>query len=132
MLRFEVTDDAVGRIILDRPEAANALTPRCGTTWWMRCGAAGPTMPCAASSSRANGDAFCSGMDLRDSTVSRAGNDGFDPRSTSQALHAGVQAFIREIWELDKPTVAAVQWPRRRPRCAPGPGVRLRVRVRRH
>ena len=59
----------------------------------------------------ATGHAFCSGMDLRDSTVSRAGTEGFDPRSTSQALRAGVQAAIRELWELDKPPVASTSQP---------------------
>ncbi len=58
-------------------------------------------------------------MDLRDSTVARAGGPDFDPRSTSQTLHAGVQAIVRELWELDKPTVAAVQGP------AVGPGAHL-------
>ena len=67
----------------------------------------------------ATGDAFCAGMDLRDSTVSRAGTDDFDPRSTSQTLRTGVQAFICELWEIDKPTVAAVQGP------AVGPGAHL-------
>jgi 2-(1,2-epoxy-1,2-dihydrophenyl)acetyl-CoA isomerase len=65
------------------------------------------------------GDAFCSGMDLRGSTVVQAGTDGFDPRSTSQALRVGVQTFVRELWELDKPTVAAVAGP------AVGPGAHL-------
>ena len=67
----------------------------------------------------ATGDSFCSGMDLRGSTVAQAGHDDFDPRSTSQALRIGVQTFIRELWELDKPTVAAVHG------AAVGPGAHL-------
>jgi 2-(1,2-epoxy-1,2-dihydrophenyl)acetyl-CoA isomerase len=67
----------------------------------------------------ATGDSFCSGMDLRGSTVAQAGTDDFDPRSTSQALRIGVQTFIRELWELDKPTVAAVHG------AAVGPGAHL-------
>src|SRR5437870_13360196 len=54
------------------------------------------------------GDSFCAGMDLRASTVAQAGGEGFETRSTSEALRAGVQAIVRELWELDKPTVAAV------------------------
>jgi 2-(1,2-epoxy-1,2-dihydrophenyl)acetyl-CoA isomerase len=65
------------------------------------------------------GDAFCAGMDLSGSTVAKAGTPGFDPRSTSEALRVGVQAFIRELWELDKPTVAAVNG------AAVGPGAHL-------
>ncbi len=44
---------------------------------------------------------------------------GFNPRDTSEALRHGVQAFIRELWELDKPTVAAVNG------TAVGPGAHL-------
>ncbi len=58
-------------------------------------------------------------MDLRASTVSSAGSSGFDPRTTSEALRKGVQAFIGELWELDKPTVAAVNG------TAVGPGAHL-------
>ncbi len=39
--------------------------------------------------------------------------------TTSEALRNGVQAFIRELWELDKPTVAAVNG------TAVGPGAHL-------
>jgi 2-(1,2-epoxy-1,2-dihydrophenyl)acetyl-CoA isomerase len=58
-------------------------------------------------------------MDLGASTVARAGGEGFDTRSTSEALRVGVQAFVRELWELDKPTVAAVNG------VAVGPGAHL-------
>ncbi|MCP4436552.1 MAG: hypothetical protein GY812_13785 [Actinomycetia bacterium] len=119
MLRFEVTDDGVGHITLDRPDAANALTPemRDDLLDAVRASRADDAVRCVLVT--ATGDAFCSGMDLRDSTVAQAGNADFDPRSTSQTLHAGVQAFIRGLWELDKPTVAAVQGP------AIGPGAHL-------
>jgi len=119
MLRFEVTDDGVGRILLDRPDAANALTVE------MRDDLLGAVQRCRDDDAvravlvSANGDSFCSGMDLRGSTVVKAGTDGFDLRSTSQALRIGVQAFVRELWELDKPTVAAVAGP------AVGPGAHL-------
>jgi 2-(1,2-epoxy-1,2-dihydrophenyl)acetyl-CoA isomerase len=119
MLRFEVGDDHVGRITLDRPDAANALTPE------MRDDLVDAVRECRARDDvRAvlvggTGESFCSGMDLRGSTVAQAGSDGFDPRSTSQTLRAGVQTFIRELWELDTPTVAAVHGP------AVGPGAHL-------
>src|SRR5437870_12971227 len=65
------------------------------------------------------GDAFCAGMDLTASTVASAGGEGFDTRSTSEALRVGVQALVRELWELDKPTVAAVNG------TAVGPGAHI-------
>jgi 2-(1,2-epoxy-1,2-dihydrophenyl)acetyl-CoA isomerase len=65
------------------------------------------------------GDAFCAGMDLSASTVAQAGNPDFGQRTTSEALRVGVQTFIRELWELDKPTVAAVNG------AAVGPGAHL-------
>ena len=132
MLRFEVNEDGVGHIVVDRPDAANALTPA------MRDDLVAAVRNCRdddrvrAVLVRSEGDTFCSGMDLRDSTVSKAGSAGFDPRTTSEALRVGVQTFVRELWELDKPTVAAVQGP------AVGPGahlalcMRLRLRMRCH
>jgi 2-(1,2-epoxy-1,2-dihydrophenyl)acetyl-CoA isomerase len=119
MLRVEDGPDGVRRITLDRPDAANALSGE------MRDG-----LVDAVRSARTDGavrallvtgvgTAFCSGMDLRESTVTSAGTSGFDPRSTSEALRTGVQTFVRELWELDKPTIAAVNG------IAVGPGAHL-------
>jgi 2-(1,2-epoxy-1,2-dihydrophenyl)acetyl-CoA isomerase len=119
MLRVEDGTDGVRRITLDRPDAANALSGE------MRDGIVD-----AVRSARTDGavrsllitgvgTSFCSGMDLRESTVTKAGTPGFDPRSTSEALRTGVQTFVRELWELDKPTVAAVNG------VAVGPGAHL-------
>lgn len=112
-------DDHVCRITLDRPQAKNALTieMRDAITEAVRAGRADPDV--RAFLITGTGDAFCSGMDLGASTVSRAGTDGFDTRRTSEALRVGVQSFIRELWELDKPTVAAVNG------TAVGPGAHL-------
>ena len=119
MLRYDVGADHVGRITLDRPDAKNALTAemRDGLVDVVRAARVDPTV--RALLVTGTGDSFCAGMDLRASTVSRAGGAGFDPRTTSEALRAGVQTFIRELWELDKPTVAAVNG------TAVGPGANL-------
>jgi 2-(1,2-epoxy-1,2-dihydrophenyl)acetyl-CoA isomerase len=119
VIRFEVGDDHVGRITLDRPDGANALTVE------MRDDLLAAVMACRSDDAvravllSATGRSFCGGMDLRASTVSRAGSDDFDPRSTSQALRVGVQRIVQELWELDKPVVAAVQG------TAVGPGAHL-------
>ena len=119
MIRLEVGDDHVATITLDRPEARNALTVE------MRDELLAAVRSCRADPAvravllTGAGDAFCAGMDLRASTVARAGGEGFDTRATSEALRIGVQAIVRELWELDKPTVAAVNG------AAVGPGAHL-------
>lgn len=118
-LRVATGDDGVCRITLDRPDAKHALTVamRDGIVDAIRAARTDPTI--RAVLLRATGDAFCAGMDLTASTVAQAGKPGFDPRTTAEALRVGVQTFIRELWELDKPTVAAVHG------VAVGPGAHL-------
>lgn len=118
-LQVETGDDGVCRITLDRPEAKHALTVamRDGIVDAVRAGRADPAV--RAFLVQATGDAFCAGMDLSASTVAQAGKPGFDPRTTAEALRVGVQTFVRELWELDKPTVAAVHG------AAVGPGAHL-------
>jgi len=119
MLRVERTETGVGRIVLDRPDAHNALTieMRDGIIDGLRELRAAPDVRAVLITG--TGGAFCAGMDLSASTVAQAGKPGFSPRSTSEALRIGVQTFIRELWELDKPTVAAVDG------VAIGPGAHL-------
>lgn len=118
-LHVETGTDGVCRITLDRPEAKHALTVamRDAIVDTLRAGRADPAV--RAFLLRATGDAFCAGMDLGASTVAQAGRPGFDPRTTAEALRIGVQTFIRELWEMDKPTVAAVHG------AAVGPGAHL-------
>ncbi len=119
MIRYAVGDDSVARLVLDRPEAKNALTVEMRDEIVARVREARADRRVRALLVTGVGDAFCAGMDLRASTVAGSGGEGFDPRATSEALRAGVQAFIRELWELDKPTVAAVNG------TAVGPGAHL-------
>jgi 2-(1,2-epoxy-1,2-dihydrophenyl)acetyl-CoA isomerase len=118
-LLVERDDDGVGHIVLDRPAAKNALTiaMRDGIVDAIRDFRADPNVRAVVVTGA--GDAFCAGMDLSASTVAQAGSPGFAARSTSEALRAGVQTFIRELWELDKPTIAAVNG------AAVGPGAHL-------
>jgi 2-(1,2-epoxy-1,2-dihydrophenyl)acetyl-CoA isomerase len=118
-LRVERDPDGVGRIVLDRPDAKNALTiaMRDGIIDAVRSFRADPQVRAVLITG--DGDSFCAGMDLSASTVTNAGKSDFVPRLTSEALRAGVQTFIRELWELDKPTVAAVNG------AAVGPGAHL-------
>jgi 2-(1,2-epoxy-1,2-dihydrophenyl)acetyl-CoA isomerase len=119
MIRVETGDDGVAAIVLDRPEAKNALTVemRDDLLAAVRNCRTDPTVRAVVLTG--TGDSFCAGMDLRASTVSQAGGAGFDTRSTSEALRIGVQSIVRELWELDKPTVAAVNG------TAVGPGAHI-------
>src|SRR6202020_552221 len=119
MIRYSVGDDSVARLVLDRPEAKNALSIEMRDEIVARVRQVRADNDVRALLVTGVDDAFCAGMDLRPSTVSKAGGSGFDPRATSEALRVGVQAFIRELWELDKPTVAAVNG------TAVGPGAHL-------
>ena len=118
VIRVEKSDN-VATITLDRPEAKNALTVemRDDLVGAVRDARSDPRVRAVLLTGA--GDAFCAGMDLRASTVAQAGGDGFDTRSTSEALRVGVQAVVRELWELDKPTVAAVNG------TAVGPGAHI-------
>jgi 2-(1,2-epoxy-1,2-dihydrophenyl)acetyl-CoA isomerase len=117
-LRVERTG-SIGRIILDRPDAKNALTiaMRDGIVDAVRAFRGDDSVRVVVVTG--TGDAFCAGMDLSASTVAQAGRDDFATRQTSEALRVGVQSYIRELWELDKPTVAIVNG------VAVGPGAHL-------
>ena len=119
MIHYDVGDDHVARITLDRPDAKNALTVemRDGIVDAVRDARANPDVRAVLITG--TGDAFCAGMDLGASTMVQAGSADFETRSTAEALRVGVQSFIRELWELDKPTVAAVNG------AAVGPGAHL-------
>jgi len=118
-VRVETGADHVCRITLDRPEAKNALTIDMRDSLVAAVRAARADDSVRALLISGTGDAFCAGMDLSASTVSRAGGSDFDTRSTQEALRVGVQSLIRELWELDKPTVATVNG------VAVGPGAHL-------
>src|SRR6266567_753563 len=118
-VQVETGTDHVCRITLDRPEAKNALTIEMRDRIGDAVRAARTDPDVRALLITGTGDAFCAGMDLSASTVAQAGGEGFDTRATAEALRVGVQVFIRELWELDKPTVAAVNG------VAVGPGAHL-------
>ena len=118
MLSTDIKDGVLA-IVLDRVDARNALTVemRDGITDAVRSARADDTVRCVTITGA--GGTFCAGMDLTASTVMQAGRPDFRARMTSEALRVGVQAFIRELWELDKPTIAIVDG------AAVGPGAHL-------
>ncbi len=119
MIRYGVGDDHVARLTLDRPDAKNALTVEMRDEIVARVQEARADPAVRALLLTGTGDAFCSGMDLSASTMVKAAEPDFETRSTAEALRVGVQRFIEELWQLDKPTVAAVNG------AAVGPGAHL-------
>lgn len=119
MIRVEQRADGVRRIVLARPEASNAISieMREQLVAAVRDARVDPAARCIVVTGE--GGSFCSGMDLRESTVKDAGSPDFDPRTTSETLRSGIQALVRELWELDKPTIAAVDG------VAVGPGAHI-------
>ena len=111
--------DRVATLRLNRPDAKNAINEEMHLALcdaWTRLADDADVDVVILTGT---GDAFCAGMDLSASTVAKAAEPGYSTRSTAEALRIGVQAFIRELWELDKPTVAAVNG------AAVGPGAHL-------
>ena len=86
MIRVDIGDDHVARIVLDRPEAKNALTAEMRDELVTQVRAARSNPKVRALHITGVGDAFCAGMDLSASTVAQAGRDDFEVRSTSEAL----------------------------------------------
>jgi 2-(1,2-epoxy-1,2-dihydrophenyl)acetyl-CoA isomerase len=119
VIGWDVGADHVARLTLDRPDAKNALTVAMRDEIVARVQEARADRAVRALLITGAGDAFCAGMDLSASTMSKAADPDFETRSTAEALRVGVQRFIRELWELDKPTVAAVNG------AAVGPGAHL-------
>jgi 2-(1,2-epoxy-1,2-dihydrophenyl)acetyl-CoA isomerase len=119
VIRYDVGGDHVARLTLDRPEAKNALTVEMRDEIVAKVRVARADPEVRALLVTGAGDAFCAGMDLSASTMANAGSPEFETRSTAEALRIGVQSFIKELWELDKPTVAAVNG------AAVGPGAHL-------
>lgn len=111
--------DGVLTLTLQRPEARNALSVelRDALVGAVRRARSDDDVRCVLLAG--SGGSFCAGMDLSASSASRAGEPGFQARSMAQALRAGVHALITELWELDKPTVAAVDG------AAVGPGAHM-------
>ena len=132
MIRYGVGDDHVARLTLDRPDTKNTLTVEIRDEIVARVQEARADPAVRALLLTGTGDAFCSGMDLSASTMVKAAEPDFETRSTAEALRVGVQRFIEELWQLDKPTVAAVNGAAVGPGAHLAFGLRLRPRPRRH
>jgi 2-(1,2-epoxy-1,2-dihydrophenyl)acetyl-CoA isomerase len=105
-LLFRV-ENGVGWIVLNRPDARNALNAE------MRQGYLEALARCAEDSEiravvlTGTGKGFCTGADLSGSRAATGSTAPPGPGDTRNAMQPS-QRVIRTLWELEKPTLAAV------------------------
>lgn len=115
-IRWEVTE-GVATITIDRPQRRNALdgAARDALVDCLLRARSDPAVRAVLLTG--TGDAFCTGADLAAGSAGQAspaagdGSRGIDPRGAAEALRFGAQRLVRTLYELDKPTVAAVAGP---------------------
>src|SRR5438093_5962780 len=105
-LRFE-RRGAVAWVTLNRPEVRNALTPDMRNRLIDVVGEVGadPEQRCLVITGA--GEGFCTGADIR-GTSKRQGSGERTAGAARDVIVNGVQRLFRALWNLEVPTVAAV------------------------
>jgi len=114
--------DGVGKVTINRPERRNALDAVSRDMLIDMLLRARGDQQVRALLLTGAGDAFCTGADLgagnapappsaESGSQPPDGARGIDPRAAADALRFGAQRLVRTLFELDKPTVAAVAGP---------------------
>lgn len=104
-LIFEVRD-GVGWIVLNRPEARNAMNAEMRDAYLAALGRCGEDADIRAVVLTATGKGFCTGADL---SGSRAVTGAAPPHpGATRAAMQPSQRVIRALWDLEKPIVAGV------------------------
>jgi 2-(1,2-epoxy-1,2-dihydrophenyl)acetyl-CoA isomerase len=112
--------DGVARVTINRPQRRNALDAASRETLIEAILRARSDRDVRALLLTGAGGAFCTGADLGGGGAPPPGGAqpppdgvprGIDPRAAAEALRVGAQRLIRTLWDLDKPTVAAVAGP---------------------
>lgn len=109
-----LTEDAGGvrTLTLNRPERKNSISPELREELLAALDdtRADDDLRCVVITGA--GDAFCSGVDLGGSKVTKGAAAGEkrapELRAVKEAMKRGVQRVITAIWELDKPVIASV------------------------
>lgn len=106
-LLFRV-EDGVGWIVLNRPEARNAMNPAMREAYLNALARCAEDVAVRAVVLTATGDkAFCTGADLSGSRAATGAAAPPGPGATRDAMRPS-QRVIRTLWELEKPTLAVV------------------------
>jgi 2-(1,2-epoxy-1,2-dihydrophenyl)acetyl-CoA isomerase len=116
--------DGVARLTINRPERRNAIDAASREVLLERLAEARSNPAVRALLLTGTGGSFCTGADLSAGPAPAApapapatpdsspdGPPRIDIRAAGEALRGGAQRLVRTLWELDKPTVAAVDGP---------------------
>jgi 2-(1,2-epoxy-1,2-dihydrophenyl)acetyl-CoA isomerase len=106
-------DDAgVRTLTLNRPERKNAISAELREEMLAQLDDARANDDVRCVVITGAGDAFCSGVDLARSGVTKDANAGErkgpDLRQVRESMKRGMQRVVTAIWELDKPVIASV------------------------
>src|SRR2546422_3333383 len=105
-LRFRI-ENGVGWIVLNRPEARNAMNADMRQAFLDALARAADEAEIRAVVLTGAGKAFCTGADLSGSRAATSAAAPPGPGDTRRAMLPSQRA-IRKLWELEKPTLAAV------------------------
>ena len=105
-LLFRV-ENGVGWIVLNRPEARNAMNAEMRQAYLDALARCAEDAEVRAVVLTATGKGFCTGADLSGSRAATGSTAAPGPGDTRTAMQPS-QRVIRTLWELEKPTLAAV------------------------
>jgi 2-(1,2-epoxy-1,2-dihydrophenyl)acetyl-CoA isomerase len=105
-LIFDVRD-RVGWIILNRPEARNAMNPEMREGYLAALARCGEDPDIRAVVLTGTGKGFCTGADLSGSRAATGATGPAHPGATRAAMQPS-QRVIRALWDLEKPIIAGV------------------------
>jgi len=105
-LIFDVRD-GVGWIILNRPEARNAMNPEMREGYLAALARCGEDPDIRAVVLTGTGKGFCTGADLSGSRAATGATGPAHPGATRAAMQPS-QRVIRALWDLEKPIIAGV------------------------
>lgn len=110
-VRWELAEDGVAWLTLDRPEVKNAISPDQRNRAIELLQAASADLHVRAVVLTATGDAFCTGADLRARQVQAPRPDDAPERASgeiSRLIRDGAQRLVASILDCEKPVIAAV------------------------
>jgi len=105
-LRFTV-EAGVGWIVLDRPEARNAMNAEMRQAYLDALAKCGEDPEIRAVVLTGTGKGFCTGADLSGSRAATGAAGPAHPGATRDAMRPS-QRVIRALWDLEKPIIAGV------------------------